>query len=45
MRKVSIKDRVDELLMEIKIGMVFGHPNYTKIYGFFADKDNFYIIK
>lgn len=25
--------------------MAFGHPNYTKVYGFFSDKDNFYIIR
>ena len=27
------------------MGLCFDHPNYVKIYGFFSDKENFYIIK
>jgi serine/threonine protein kinase len=33
------------MLMEIKLGMSFGHPNFAQVYGCFSDNDNLYIVK
>lgn len=34
----------EQLLMEIKMQLYFNHPNILKLYGFFNDKDNIYLI-
>ena len=44
-RKASLKGKLDNLIIELKVGLIFGHPNLAKIYGFFSDKNNFYIIQ
>lgn len=31
--------------MQLKLGLLLNSPNIAKIYGFFADSDNIYIIK
>lgn len=33
-----------QLLMEIKMQMFFNHPNILKLYGFFDDEQNIYLI-
>lgn len=40
-----IKNKMQEqFLMEIKLQSFFNHPNILKLYGFFSDEENIYLI-
>ena len=46
MNKLKIKDAdmVDQVFWEIKLQMYMNHPNILKLYGFFHDVKNIYLI-
>lgn len=35
---------IDQFITELKIQQYLSHPNLVKIYGYFTDKDNFYML-
>jgi aurora kinase len=44
-KKRIIKDNfLVQFIREIKIQSFLDHPNIIKIYGFFSDEENFYLI-
>jgi serine/threonine protein kinase len=44
-RKSNAKLRQEQFTLELKLGLSANHPNITKIYGFFEESDNIYIVK
>lgn len=44
--KAKIKEQniQETLIREIKIQMYLNHPNIVKLYGFFHDKENLYLV-
>ena len=42
--KEKVKFMLPQFISEIKIQMFLDHPNIVKLYGFFDDASNFYII-
>jgi serine/threonine protein kinase len=44
-KKKAIKPVVAKFIAELKLGLLLDSPNVAKVYGFFADGDNFYVIK
>jgi aurora kinase len=35
---------INQFIRELKIQSCLDHPNVTKLYGFFDDKDNIYLL-
>ena len=35
---------MDQFIQEVKIQMFFNHPKLVKVYGYFADKEHFYML-
>jgi len=35
---------VDQFIQEVKIQMFLNHPKLVKMYGYFADSENFYML-
>lgn len=35
---------LDQFVQEIKICLFMNHPNIVRMYGFFTDRDNIYIL-
>lgn len=44
-KKTAIKPIIYQFIAELKLGLLLDSPNVAKVYGFFADSDNFYVIK
>jgi len=44
-RKSKTKSRLNEFMLELKLGLYANHPNITKIYGLFEEGDYIYLIK
>ena len=42
--KEKVKYMLDQFINEVKIQLFLDHPNIVKLYGFFDDPSNFYII-
>ena len=42
--KIKEEDIEEPFIREIKIQMYLNHPHIVKLYGFFADEDNIYLI-
>jgi len=45
LKKRALRQDIQAFIMQLKLGMLLSNPNVAKIYGFFADSDNVYIIK
>jgi serine/threonine protein kinase len=44
-KKKTIKPIIYSFVTQLKLGLLLNSPNVAKIYGFFTDNDNFYVIK
>jgi len=44
-RKSKVKLKLSQFLLELKVGLTADHPNILKIYGFFEEGDNVYLVK
>lgn len=44
-KKKTIKPIISQFIAELKLGLLLDSPNVAKVYGFFTDNDNFYVIK
>lgn len=43
-RKEAVRFMIDQFITELKIQQYLSHPNLVKIYGYFCDKENFYML-
>jgi aurora kinase len=43
-KKESLKHMLDQFIQELKIQSYLDHPNIVKLYGYFAEKENFYLV-
>lgn len=44
-KKAFVKQNLSEFTAKLKLGLLLTNPNIIKIYGFFSDEDNFYILE
>ena len=44
-QKRLIRQDMQAFITQLKLGLLLNNPNVAKIYGFFADSDNFYLIR
>lgn len=42
--KAKVRSTLDQFIREIKFQMYFDHPNIVKIYGYYDDETDFYLI-
>ena len=43
-KKDSVKYMLDQFIQEIKIQLYLNHSKLVKVYGYFADKEHFYML-
>lgn len=44
-KKRLIRPQMESFILQLKLGILLNLPNLAKIYGFFTDSDNVYIVK
>ena len=43
-KKDGVRFMIDQFIQELKIQQYLSHPNLVRIYGYFADKEHFYML-
>lgn len=44
-KKRLIRPQLESFILQLKLGILLNIPNLAKIYGFFTDSDNVYLVK